>query len=106
MVDDDESLFGRPGDVWTRSWGWGPGERGQVTSTSAQRASMIPIWLSCPPGVWNGTQLKTAFQLHSNFVPIGPGFRLPLPDLNRYPGHGQATPTVPASSGWVNQFGC
>ncbi len=32
---------------------------------------------------WNGRQLKTAIQLRSNFVPIGPSFGLPLPDLDR-----------------------
>lgn len=35
---------------------------------------------------WNGPQLKTAFQLHSNFVPIGSCFGLPLPDVD--PVHG------------------
>lgn len=31
---------------------------------------------------WNGRQLKTAFQLHSNFVPIGPPLGVPLPRLD------------------------
>ncbi len=58
-----------------------------------RRLGVVAVWN------WNGRQLKTAFQLHSNFVPIGPCFGLPLPDLDRYTGHAQALRAAPAIGG-------